>query len=722
MVEFIKCGDFSMIRTQVIPFLIVLIFITQSFALSTNNSINYFEETNSNINESYSIEYTDNHTTVEIGPSSRKATLEMPGGHNISYKLPLVVALHGYTNSGSFVSSYFDLVDSVHENGHLLLRPDGSYSATGQRYWNATDACCNIWNEDVDDVSWLTVLINEAITYYGADPEGIILVGHSNGGFMAHRMACERGDMIRAAISLSGATYYDFNNCQNTGTPNILQIHGTLDSVIQYDGGSLPGGNYPSAPQTVNYWANRSGCESSMTLIDELDLISPSGQNDTIEYEYLNCNSGNRVSLWKIPDGGHLPAVSSASGDDFTETILGWGLTGYFPDSDGDGFRDDVDDFPHDPLENQDSDGDGVGDNSDAFPNDSTETVDSDNDGVGDNSDEFPNDSTETVDSDNDGVGDNSDEFPNDSTETVDSDNDGVGDNSDEFPDDSTEISDTDRDGIGDNSDVFPLNPNEHIDTDSDGVGDNSDAFPYNPLENMDSDGDGIGDNSDAFPYDSNETLDSDNDGVGDNSDVFPYNPDETNDSDNDGVGDNSDIFPNNSNETADSDNDGVGDNSDMFPYDPDETIDSDNDGVGDNSDAFPYDSNEISDSDSDGVGDNSDVFPYDSTETIDFDNDGVGDNSDVFPNNPEEYIDSDGDGIGDNSDAFPYDSNETLDSDDDGVGDNSDFFPTDSERWLKSDTQNPLLIFYLLGLVLFLFWISSYSSSSQSIEDDVED
>ncbi|MDG1553759.1 MAG: thrombospondin type 3 repeat-containing protein, partial [Candidatus Thalassarchaeaceae archaeon] len=112
----------------------------------------------------------------------------------------------------------------------------------------------------------------------------------------------------------------------------------------------------------------------------------------------------------------------------------------------------------------------------------------------------------------------------------------------------------------------------------------------------------------------------------------------------------------------------------------------------------------------------------YDSNETIDFDNDGVGDNSDVFPNNPEEYLDSDGDGIGDNSDAFPYDSNETLDSDGDGVGDNSDFFPTDSERWLKSDTQNPLLIFYLLGLVLFLFWISSYSSSSQSIEDDIED
>ena len=97
---------------------------------------------------------------------------------------------------------------------------------------------------------------------------------------------------------------------------------------------------------------------------------------------------------------------------------------------------------------------------------------------------------------------------------------------------------------------------------------------------------------------------------------------------------------------------------------------------------------------------------------------------------------DADGDGI---SDAFDPDAGGTyltpvntdgtgnpdyldLDSDDDGVGDNSDFFPTDSERWLKSDTQNPLPIFYLLGLILLLFWFSSSSSSSQSIEDDIED
>ena len=572
---------------------LVILFLISIFSVIISNDEPLEANLNSISNDT--IQYTDNHTILEIGPSSRKAILELPGGHNISHKLPLVVALHGYTSSGLGVSGFFDLIDSIHENGHLLLRPDGTISATGQRFWNATDACCNIWGQEVDDVSWLTSLINEAITYHGADPEGIIIVGYSNGGFMAHRMACERGDMLRSIISLAGATHYDFNDCPNTGYPNVLQIHGTSDSVIFYDGGTILGDNYPAASQTVFSWANRSGCDLTYTEINQLDLISPRGVNDTNEYEHLNCGSGNRVSLWEIPNGSHYPQLSSSSDDDFPSTILDWGLTGYFPDSDADGVRDNLDAFPNNPLETSDSDGDGVGDNTDQFPLNPNEIIDSDGDGVGDNSDIFPENPHEQIDSDGDGVGDNSDIFPHDSNETLDS----------------------DADGLGDNSDIFPYNPYEQIDSDGDGVGDNSDVFPYNSNETLDSDGDGVGDNSDVFPYNSNETLDSDGDGIGDNSDIFPNDSTESLDTDGDGIGDNSDVFPFDSSEYLDFDNDGVGDNSDIFPDDPNEHVDSDGDGVGDNSDAFPYDSSEDSDTDGDGVGDNSDFYPGDSTKSV---------------------------------------------------------------------------------------------------------
>ena len=696
---------------------LVILFLISIFSVIISNDEPLEANLNSISNDT--IQYTDNHTILEIGPSSRKAILELPGGHNVSHKLPLVVALHGYTSSGLGVSGFFDLIDSVHENGHLLLRPDGTISATGQRFWNATDACCNIWEQEVDDVSWLTSLINEAITYHGADPEGIIIVGYSNGGFMAHRMACERGDMLRSIISLAGATHYDFNDCPNTGYPNVLQIHGTSDSVIFYDGGAILGDNYPAASQTVFSWANRSGCDLTYTEINQLDLISPRGVNDTNEYEHLNCSSGNRVSLWEIPNGSHYPQLSSSSDDDFPSTILDWGLTGYFPDSDADGVRDNLDVFPNNPLETSDSDGDGVGDNADQFPLNPNEIIDSDGDGVGDNSDIFPENPHEQIDSDGDGVGDNSDIFPNDSTEWQDTDSDGIGDNSDVFPNDSTEWLDTDRDGVGDNADQFPLNPNEIIDSDGDGVGDNSDIFPENPYEQIDSDGDGIGDNSDVFPQDSNETLDSDADGSGDNSDIFPYNPYEQIDSDADGVGDNSDVFPYNPNETLDSDADGVGDNSDVFPYNSNETLDSDGDGIGDNSDIFPNDSTEWLDSDADGIGDNSDVFPFDSSEYLDFDNDGIGDNSDIFPDDPNEHVDSDGDGVGDNSDAFPNDSSEDSDTDGDGVGDNSDFYPGDSTRSIE-EKSNPLNIIFIMLFLSLILYITTNSPSNNNLSNDL--
>ena len=79
-----------------------------------------------------------------------------------------------------------------------------------------------------------------------------------------------------------------------------------------------------------------------------------------------------------------------------------------YPDSDGDGFVDPVDDLPEDATEWHDTDGDGVGNNAD---------TDDDGDGVADGDDVFPLDSAEWADADGDGVGDNGDAFPDDAAE-----------------------------------------------------------------------------------------------------------------------------------------------------------------------------------------------------------------------------------------------------------------------------------------------------------------
>lgn len=75
-------------------------------------------------------------------------------------------------------------------------------------------------------------------------------------------------------------------------------------------------------------------------------------------------------------------------------------------DEDGDGYPDDIDEFPNDPTEWSDRDGDGSGDNSDVYPDDPNEWQDTDMDGIGNNGDAFPTDPAASIDTDRDGYPD----------------------------------------------------------------------------------------------------------------------------------------------------------------------------------------------------------------------------------------------------------------------------------------------------------------------------
>jgi len=676
----------------------------------------------------------------------------------------VVVSLHGYSGNGLSNAAYMHHFDSIHENEHLLIYPDGTSNWLGMRYWNATDACCqNVASATpVDDVSYILGLIDEAILNYGADPDGVVITGLSNGGFMSHRMACEAGGSIRAIVALNGVTWDDFSKCPDTGRPDILHVHSTADGVIAYNGGAIWGIDYPSATETIGYWADRSGCDTTWTSLGTRDLSGDDGNDDTDEFEFLNCNSGNRVTHWRINDGSHVPPLNDPGWSDQT---IGWALSGFVRDSDGDGYRDDVDVFIYNPNEWADADGDLVGDNTDQCDQDPFGWDDSDGDGVCLPADLFPDDPNEWSDADGDGIGDRGD---------PDDDNDGVDDDIDAFPLNANEWADFDGDGIGDNEDQdddndgwtdndeidcqtdsydsshVPLDSDSDgicdlVDSDDDGDGwqDSEDAFPLDENEWADFDGDGIGDNQDHdddndgwsdsdeldcqtepndsshIPLDSDGDgicdlvdLDDDDDGVEDFHDVFPLNPDEWSDADEDGVGDNSDEFPTDDSEWIDSDDDGHGDNSDAFPSDPTEWIDSDGDGIGDNTDEFPEDGSEWIDSDSDGVGDNADDLPYNANETKDTDRDGVGDNTDMFPTDPSEWIDSDGDTFGDNSDAFPEDPTEWIDSDGDGYGDNRDWAPFDAEVW---DKPADYKFVYIGVITVALIGVLSYTTRRQT-------
>ncbi len=107
------------------------------------------------------------------------------------------------------------------------------------------------------------------------DPKRIALIGHSNGGFMTYAVACAHADRIAALVSLAGATFAKAADCAPSEPVAVVQLHGTADDIVEFDGGSVeeigssPMGPYPGAEATVAAWAKYDGCEPSAATLDE---------------------------------------------------------------------------------------------------------------------------------------------------------------------------------------------------------------------------------------------------------------------------------------------------------------------------------------------------------------------------------------------------------------------------------------------------------------------
>jgi len=249
----------------------------------------------------------------------RPVDLKVPPTLTEGRRYPLYLVLHGFGASGFGQAAYLGVSGLPAANEALVLAPDGTPNSAGRLFWNADPVCCDFENQGPDDVAYLGGLLDDVLETWPVDPDEVYVVGHSNGGFMAYRLACERADVIAAIASLAGNASSNAATCQPVREVNVLQIHGTADATVPYAAGGSGVGTV-GAEGSVMQWGAHNGCGTTRTDGAPLDLEAGIPGAETHPHSTSGCPANGAVDLWEMQGAGHIPNF----GPTFTPTLVQW--------------------------------------------------------------------------------------------------------------------------------------------------------------------------------------------------------------------------------------------------------------------------------------------------------------------------------------------------------------------------------------------------------------
>ena len=229
--------------------------------------------------------------------------------YDASKQYPLFLVLHGYGASGFVQEAYFGMNKLPPAGTAFVLAPDGMVDSMGHEFWNADPACCDFDHTNPDDSGYLGGLLKDVTADWPIDPKEVYVIGHSNGGYMAYRLACDHADLMANIVVLAGGAASDPTACQPSRPVPVLHLHGTADTEVPYN---------PTAMASVTQWAMHDGCNSTFTKGAPVDLDTTIAGAETVT-ETAGCPTGMTVELWSIQGAGHIPNIDQAT---FPTTIL----------------------------------------------------------------------------------------------------------------------------------------------------------------------------------------------------------------------------------------------------------------------------------------------------------------------------------------------------------------------------------------------------------------
>ena len=245
----------------------------------------------------------------------RTYLIYIPSSYNKTKPMPLVIALHGGagTSKGMVELTRGGFNTLADKEGFIVVYPDAI-----DKHWNDfRNDMLAVDVEDIDDVGFISALIDYLVETLNVDPKRVYVNGMSNGAMMTHRLALELSDKITAVATVAGNIPED--QSQSDIIPKraipVLIISGTDDPMMPWDGGYVvkqpKRGKVISVPETVKYWVNYNRCSPTPTITWGPDRYPQDGTRVRREV-YSKDKNGTEVILYAVEGGGHTwPGGSS---------------------------------------------------------------------------------------------------------------------------------------------------------------------------------------------------------------------------------------------------------------------------------------------------------------------------------------------------------------------------------------------------------------------------
>jgi polyhydroxybutyrate depolymerase len=236
------------------------------------------------------------------GGMLRRYLIHLPAGAASAAGLPVVLAFHGRLGTAEGMSRLTHLDRIADEHRFVVVYPQGY-----RRSWNDGRPGSPAHSAGVNDVAFVAGLIHHLVSTGHVDASRVYATGMSNGAIFTERLGCDLTGLLAGIAPVAGPMPVPVaGSCHPSRPIPVLEIHGTADPLVPYDGGQVDsgtGGGVRSVAWTAAFWRAADRCRPG-PVTSTLPDTAHDGTGVRVS-RGTACAPGTRVVLYTVTGGGH---------------------------------------------------------------------------------------------------------------------------------------------------------------------------------------------------------------------------------------------------------------------------------------------------------------------------------------------------------------------------------------------------------------------------------